>query len=92
MHVFDMVVSGVFSPKSRAKTMTVDERKHVDGCAIFFRASKFSLVKGKSVNGVALASLIYDDHETGALLLGTWYGIEMIEFNHFNIFLWRFYA
>jgi len=36
---------GVFAPKSRAKTMSENERKHVDGCAIFFRSSKFSLMK-----------------------------------------------
>jgi len=49
---------GVFSPKSRAKTMTVDERKHVDGCAIFFRASKFSLVKESLIefNQIAIAT------------------------------------
>lgn len=35
---------GIFSPKSRAKTMSEFERKHVDGCAIFYRTSKFSLV------------------------------------------------
>ena len=28
---------GVFSPKSRAKTMNENERKRVDGCAIFFK-------------------------------------------------------
>lgn len=32
---------GIFSPKSRARTMTEQERKHVDGCAIFFRTSKY---------------------------------------------------
>lgn len=31
---------GIFSPKSRAKTMNENERKYVDGCAIFFRSSK----------------------------------------------------
>lgn len=36
---------GIFSPKSRAKTMTDSEKKHVDGCAIFWRTSKFTLVK-----------------------------------------------
>ncbi|ELT96463.1 hypothetical protein CAPTEDRAFT_169418 [Capitella teleta] len=36
---------GIFSPKSRARTMVESERKHVDGCAIFFRTSKFSLIK-----------------------------------------------
>ncbi|XP_037084077.1 CCR4-NOT transcription complex subunit 6-like [Pollicipes pollicipes] len=36
---------GIFSPKSRAKTMAESERKYVDGCAIFWRTEKFSLVK-----------------------------------------------
>lgn len=31
---------GIFSPKSRAKTMTESERRHVDGCAIFFKTDK----------------------------------------------------
>lgn len=31
---------GIFSPKSRAKTMSESERKFVDGCAIFFRSVK----------------------------------------------------
>lgn len=32
---------GIFSPKSRAKTMSENDRKYVDGCAIFFRANKY---------------------------------------------------
>jgi len=36
---------GIFAPKSRAKTMSENERKHVDGCAIFYRKRKFTLVK-----------------------------------------------
>lgn len=32
--------SGIFSPKSRARTMTEMDRKHVDGCAIFYRNDK----------------------------------------------------
>ena len=32
---------GIFSPKSRARTMSETERKHVDGCAIFYRTSKY---------------------------------------------------
>lgn len=36
---------GIFSPKSRAKTMAESERKYVDGCAIFWRTEKFTLVK-----------------------------------------------
>lgn len=35
---------GIFSPKSRSKTMSESERKYVDGCAIFYRTSKFSLI------------------------------------------------
>ncbi|KAK7071983.1 hypothetical protein SK128_024114 [Halocaridina rubra] len=31
---------GIFSPKSRAKHMTENERKYVDGCAIFWRTTK----------------------------------------------------
>lgn len=36
---------GIFSPKSRAKTMSESERKHVDGCAIFYKSDKFTLVR-----------------------------------------------
>ncbi|GFU60297.1 CCR4-NOT transcription complex subunit 6-like [Trichonephila clavipes] len=36
---------GIFSPKSRAKTMSESERKHVDGCAIFYKNDKFTLVR-----------------------------------------------
>jgi len=36
---------GVFSPKSRAKTMNENERKRVDGCAIFFKPAKFKLME-----------------------------------------------
>ena len=32
---------GIFSPKSRAKTMNEQERKRVDGCAIFFKTKKY---------------------------------------------------
>ena len=35
---------GIFSPKSRARTMTEVDRKHVDGCAIFFRTSKYAKI------------------------------------------------
>lgn len=31
---------GIFAPKSRAKTMGENERKYVDGCAIFYRVNK----------------------------------------------------
>uniref|UniRef100_A0A6M2DIW1 poly(A)-specific ribonuclease n=1 Tax=Xenopsylla cheopis TaxID=163159 RepID=A0A6M2DIW1_XENCH len=49
---------GIFSPKSRAKTMSENDRKYVDGCAIFYRSSKFSLVKEHLVefNQLAMAN------------------------------------
>ncbi|XP_037525302.1 CCR4-NOT transcription complex subunit 6-like isoform X4 [Rhipicephalus sanguineus] len=49
---------GIFSPKSRAKTMSESDRKHVDGCAIFFRTSKFALIKEHLVefNQLAMAN------------------------------------
>ncbi|KAI8046343.1 hypothetical protein M5D96_002545 [Drosophila gunungcola] len=49
---------GIFSPKSRAKTMSELERKYVDGCAIFFRASKFTLIKESLIefNQLAMAN------------------------------------
>ena len=31
---------GIFSPKSRARTMAERDRKYVDGCAIFFHKTK----------------------------------------------------
>lgn len=46
---------GIFSPKSRAKTMGESERKYVDGCAIFFRTSKFRLIKEHLVEFTQLA-------------------------------------
>lgn len=49
---------GVFSPKSRAKTMSENDRKRVDGCAIFFRAIKFTLIKEHLIefNQLAMAN------------------------------------
>ncbi|CAH1127098.1 unnamed protein product [Ceutorhynchus assimilis] len=49
---------GIYSPKSRAKHMGETERKYVDGCAIFYRTSKFTLVKEHLVefNQLAMAN------------------------------------
>uniref|UniRef100_A0A182UYT1 poly(A)-specific ribonuclease n=2 Tax=gambiae species complex TaxID=44542 RepID=A0A182UYT1_ANOME len=49
---------GIFSPKSRAKTMSEADRKYVDGCAIFFRSAKFTLIKEHLVefNQLAMAN------------------------------------
>uniref|UniRef100_A0A1I7XE19 Endo/exonuclease/phosphatase domain-containing protein n=1 Tax=Heterorhabditis bacteriophora TaxID=37862 RepID=A0A1I7XE19_HETBA len=35
--------TGIFSPKSRAKTMNEEDRKYVDGCAIFWKSDKFEM-------------------------------------------------
>lgn len=50
--------NGIFSPKSRARTMTEAERKHVDGCAIFYNSRKFRLVKENLIefNQLAMAN------------------------------------
>nr|XP_031293864.1 CCR4-NOT transcription complex subunit 6 isoform X4 [Camelus dromedarius] len=50
--------NGFFSPKSRARTMSEQERKHVDGCAIFFKTEKFTLVQKHTVefNQLAMAN------------------------------------
>lgn len=55
---------GIFSPKSRAKTMGENDRKYVDGCAIFFRTSKFTLIKEHLVefNQLAMANADGSDH------------------------------
>ncbi|KAJ3300703.1 Glucose-repressible alcohol dehydrogenase transcriptional effector [Borealophlyctis nickersoniae] len=36
---------GVFWPKSRSRTMSESERRQVDGCATFWKSSKFSLIE-----------------------------------------------
>lgn len=49
---------GYFCPKSRAKLVSEPERKHVDGCAVFFKTDKFTLVQKHTVefNQVAMAN------------------------------------
>ncbi|TNN64800.1 CCR4-NOT transcription complex subunit 6 [Liparis tanakae] len=49
---------GFFSPKSRARTMSESDRKHVDGCAIFYKTEKFSAVQKHTVefNQLAMAN------------------------------------
>ncbi|XP_063974201.1 CCR4-NOT transcription complex subunit 6-like isoform X1 [Diachasmimorpha longicaudata] len=55
---------GIFSPKSRAKTMAENDRKYVDGCAIFYRTAKFTLIKEHLVefNQLAMANAEGSDH------------------------------
>lgn len=40
---------GVYSQKSRAKTMSENEKKRVDGCATFFKASKYQLIESEVI-------------------------------------------
>nr|XP_008201622.1 PREDICTED: CCR4-NOT transcription complex subunit 6-like isoform X2 [Tribolium castaneum] len=56
--------AGIYSPKSRAKHMAESERKYVDGCAIFYRTSKFTLIKEHLVefNQLAMANADGLDH------------------------------
>merc|ERR1719295_1598960 len=56
---------GIFSPKSRAKTMTDTERKRVDGCAIFYKTTKFTLVKEHLVEFNQLAMSLTQNSPTG---------------------------
>lgn len=49
---------GIFSPKSRAKTMSENDRKYVDGCAIFFRANKYAEQK-KTIFHLAYLCLLF---------------------------------
>ena len=53
---------GIFSPKSRAKTMTDMERKRVDGCAIFFKTIKFTMVKEHLIEFNQLAMSMSQDN------------------------------
>ncbi|TRZ04385.1 hypothetical protein DNTS_017698, partial [Danionella cerebrum] len=54
----DRGYDGFFCPKSRAKLVSEPERKHVDGCAVFFKTEKFTLVQKHTVefNQVAMAN------------------------------------
>ncbi|KAK8399754.1 hypothetical protein O3P69_003646 [Scylla paramamosain] len=54
---------GIFSPKSRAKHMSENERKFVDGCAIFWRTSKFTLIKERLIEFNQLAMANHDGSE-----------------------------
>ncbi|KAG0147068.1 hypothetical protein CROQUDRAFT_656525 [Cronartium quercuum f. sp. fusiforme G11] len=45
----DQGYEGVFYPKSRARTMGSEERRHVDGCATFFKTSIFQLIERECV-------------------------------------------
>ncbi|CAH7686137.1 Endonuclease/exonuclease/phosphatase [Phakopsora pachyrhizi] len=57
---------GVFYPKSRARTMGSEERRHVDGCATFFKTSMFQLIERECVefNQIPMRS---ESHKTEAM-------------------------
>ncbi|TCD65338.1 Glucose-repressible alcohol dehydrogenase transcriptional effector [Steccherinum ochraceum] len=52
----DLGYDGIFWPKSRFKTMSDADRRHVDGCAIFFKSQKYTLVEKQLIefNTVAM--------------------------------------
>lgn len=60
---------GIFSPKSRAKTMSENDRKYVDGCAIFFRANKWVYLNLKKNKANALndflQQILFDQRNFG---------------------------
>lgn len=61
---------GFFSPKSRARTMSESDRKHVDGCAIFYKTEKYDL---HSDPPLCLNDLTWT---VVLLLLTAWEGLE----------------
>ena len=48
-HLGEQDYEGIYYPKSRVRTMSDSERKRVDGCAIFFKATKFQLIEKQLV-------------------------------------------
>jgi len=52
----DQGYDGVFWPKSRYKTMSDADRRYVDGCAIFYKSKKYTLVEKQLIefNTVAM--------------------------------------
>ncbi|CAD6909995.1 unnamed protein product [Tilletia controversa] len=54
-HLSQQDYEGVFWPKSRARTMRDEERRHVDGCAIFYKATKWALIEKRLIEFNQLA-------------------------------------
>ncbi|KAE8228510.1 hypothetical protein CF326_g6554 [Tilletia indica] len=54
-HLSQQDYEGVFWPKSRARTMRDEERRHVDGCAIFYKANKWTLIEKRLIEFNQLA-------------------------------------
>lgn len=55
MKLADNDYKGVFWPRSRARTMTDQEAKLVDGCATFYKSSKYILLDKQLVDFTSLA-------------------------------------
>lgn len=55
--------TGVFYPKSRSKTMMEEERKYVDGCAIFWKREKFEVERNELIEFTKVAIEKAQAHE-----------------------------
>lgn len=55
-HLSQQDYEGIYWPKSRARTMRDDEKRHVDGCATFYKSNKYSLIEKQLIefNQIAL--------------------------------------
>ncbi|KAF9501702.1 glucose-repressible alcohol dehydrogenase transcriptional effector [Pleurotus eryngii] len=60
----DKGYEGVYWPKSRYKTMGETERRQVDGCATFYKASKYQLVEKHLIEFSAVAMQRQDFKKT----------------------------
>jgi len=54
-HLSDQDYAGVYWPKGRYKTMSDADRRMVDGCATFYKSSKYTLVENQLVEFSTLA-------------------------------------
>uniref|UniRef100_A0A914KGR9 poly(A)-specific ribonuclease n=1 Tax=Meloidogyne incognita TaxID=6306 RepID=A0A914KGR9_MELIC len=55
--------TGVFYPKSRSKTMNEEEKKYVDGCAIFWKKDKFEMERNQPIEFTKVAIEKAQAHE-----------------------------
>lgn len=60
----DKDYDGVYWPKSRYKTMNETDRRQVDGCATFFKASKYKLIEKHLIEFSAVAMQRQDFKKT----------------------------
>jgi len=63
-HLTAQGYEGVYWPKSRYKTMNETDRRLVDGCATFYRASKYQLVEKQLIEFSAVAMQRQDFKKT----------------------------